>query len=45
MYIYCAELEWHKRAYLEETAKRLRSEFPVRVTPILLNNHEVAQAI
>ena len=45
VYMYCAELEWHKRAYLEETAKRLRSEFPVRVTPILLNNHEVAQAL
>jgi nucleotide-binding universal stress UspA family protein len=45
VYIYCAELEWHKRAYLEETAKRLRHEFSVRVTPILLNNHEVTQAL
>lgn len=43
--MYCAQLEWDKRAYLEGIAKQLRKEYSVRVSPRLLDHRDVALAL
>jgi len=43
--MYCAQRESYYRAYLERTARELRVEFAIRVTPIMLNHRDVAQSL